>query len=87
MVEEVRTQVFEPFFTTGEVGKGTGMGLAVVYGIVHAHDGWIAVSREPGKGAQFEIFLPVLALPEKVSEEPKGDGAEDEGRGLRERIL
>ena len=43
------------------------------------------MSREPGKGAKFEIFLPALALPEKVSEELKGDGAE--GRGLRERIL
>ena len=47
------------------------MGPVAIYGIVQAYDGWIAVSHEPGKGAEFEIFLLALALPEKFSEVPR----------------
>ncbi len=57
---EVLDRVFDPFFTTKQKGEGTGLGLSVVHGIVRSHGGIVAVSGEEGKGATFDVFLPVV---------------------------
>ena len=60
MGPDTRDKIFEPYFTTKELGKGTGMGLAVVYGIVKSHHGLISVQSEPGQGSTFSVSLPIL---------------------------
>lgn len=62
MESQVMNRVFDPYFTTKPKGEGTGMGLAVVHGIVKAHGGTIEVSSEPGKGSTFSLYFPIVDM-------------------------
>jgi PAS domain S-box-containing protein len=72
MSEATRQRVFDPFFTTKTGGKGTGLGLASAYGIVKSHQGFITVESQPGRGARFSVFLPVVDKPLKMETERSG---------------
>jgi PAS domain S-box-containing protein len=71
MEKEVLDHIFEPFFTTKQRDKGTGLGLATLYGIIKSHQGFIYCSSKPGKGTVFEIYLPILKsnAPQALAEE------------------
>lgn len=59
MSAETQSRIFEPFFTTKHEGKGVGLGLSIVYGIIENHEGKITVDSEENKGAEFKIYLPI----------------------------
>lgn len=82
---ETLKHIFEPFFSTKGPGEGTGLGLAVVHGIVKAHQGSITVYSQPGKGTVFTLLFPACDLPETGTEAPAKPVEMPRGNG--ERIL
>jgi len=79
MEEEVRRKAFEPFYTTKESGKGLGLGLAIVYGIIKSHRGFVNIYSEPGIGTTVRVYLPVSGFQRPAAESP--EDRVPEGRG------
>ncbi len=78
MSRQVKSHIFEPFFSTKERGKGTGLGLSVVYGVVNNHRGFVQVESEPGAGTSFVVYLPVKHLTaEQIGGDRTGGSRQD----------
>jgi|GEM_PF-257687 len=82
MDAKTRERIFEPFFTTKPVGKGTGLGLAVVHGIIQSHDGIITVESQPEKGTTFSLYFPAQALVEPTVSTNNNDVPQGSGQSI-----
>jgi CheY-like chemotaxis protein len=81
MDDATMRRAFEPFFTTKPVGRGSGLGLATVYGIVEQHGGFIEVESAPGKGAEFRVHWPVSTGARPAIDAPRPSVASSRGSG------
>jgi len=79
---DVEARIFDPFFTTKQQGEGTGMGLAMVHGIVKRHDGYLELENKPGEGASFHVFLPKTSQLDRPVAEAAAELVFREGRIL-----
>jgi CheY-like chemotaxis protein len=86
MAPRTMERIFEPFFTTKGLSKGTGLGLASVYGIVKAHGGYIDVESSPGEGTRFDLYFPALE-PQEETETGTADVADLPIQGRGETVL
>lgn len=87
ITEESINRVFEPFYTTKVVNKGSGMGLPIVHGIVHKHNGHIIVESTPGQGSRFRCFFPAIESIKLQAEHTRGNIAEEIEPGNGQHIL
>ncbi len=87
MDTETIQHIFEPFFTTKGPFKGTGLGLAVVYGIVRQHGGFVEVESQLECGTEFRVFFPLLAGPQPVAATPDSSGPRERRKGNNELVL
>ncbi len=81
MTPESLERAFEPFFTTKETGKGSGLGLSMVYGLVKQSNGHVTIHSEPGRGATVRLYLPRIANPARATTEPRAANTSIQGRG------
>jgi PAS domain S-box-containing protein len=88
IVPDIQERIFEPFFSTKEVGKGSGMGLSMVHGIVHEYGGHLVLDTAPGEGAEFRVlFRPLTSAGEAQTSAAAEDAVAATGPALRGRVL
>lgn len=83
MSEQVKQQIFDPFFSTKGKSKGTGLGLSVVYGIIKQHEGWIRVNSEQNNGSEFVVYLPAVDKPKTTKTDVTATVTNHDGKGRR----